>query len=905
MTAVVTDYQPSSFSQTAPMDWARFVGALFDPHDYVLVRPVETWTESDGRKQSHACYPLTRWQPAGLLAQKESWRSFQQIAEENRAKLFFGVCPRGGQDGQFDLSWQIRTVRALWADLDLCTVPEAMERCESAALPRPSVVVGSGNGVHLYWLLAEPFLIDDASPPPAVLTKWVDRGPDQKRMARKYIPGEDGQPIYLYLPGGKIRNPDCPWGELSPKARHVQDVLAGLAAKIGGDHTKDLARCLRLPGTLNRKDEHNGRQPVPCALVECDATRRYPFAQFDALALASPQRERREKVAAILLPTPAKLKSQKKRARFQALVNACNVANVGQRSELDFALFCWAVENGVEREELWQSVQHIGKCAERGREYFDLTLASAEEHVRQKIYAQTQAQIQAQSTSDGTGSPDPSPAESDGPDVVVEEGDGSSRAQASLPESVTDPHRLAQQWLRQCARHERPGDCAAYFRQSFLLWKDRRWNAIPDHEMRADLNRFIRHLLEDEIRSLPKDQANSENKKAVVIPAVTTKLVADVLAAIQSLVLVPQTVEQPSWRGADHPGRRNWIALRNGLLDLDAILAGSTPVLRPHTPLWFSTTCLPYDFDPAAGCPRWRAFLERNLGDDPGKQRLLQQWMGYLLPHDTSLQRFLVLVGEGANGKSVVCEVIHALLGEENVSTEPLEMFGDRFRLAGTLGKLANITAEVGELDKVAEGVLKAFVVGDPMSFEVKYKSAFTARPTARLILATNNVPHFSDKSDGLWRRMLLLPFTVQIPEAERNPALTKREYWIASGEMPGILNWALSGLVDLRHQEGKFSVPQSCQEAVDKVRVENNPARRFLLEGYREGNDGVFKATLYQDYARWCEQSGHHKLADIGFGREVRRTFPGVRDGKMARPSCSAVRENAWLGLEPRPRNS
>src|SRR5581483_7120619 len=167
-----------------------------------------------------------------------------------------------------------------------------------------------------------------------------------------------------------------------------------------------------------------------------------------------------------------------------------------------------------------------------------------------------------------------------------------------------------------------------------------------------------------------------------------------------------------------------------------------------------------------------------NLGDDAGKQRLLQQWAGYLLLQDTSLQRFLVMVGEGANGKSVACEVLIALLGEDNVSTEPLELFGDRFRLAETLGKLANITAEVGELDKVAEGILKAFVSGDLMSFEMKYKSAFKARPTARMMLATNNMPYFSNRSDGLWRRAMVLPFVVQIPEAEKNAEMTNREFW-------------------------------------------------------------------------------------------------------------------------------
>src|SRR2546423_12423351 len=114
--------------------------------------------------------------------------------------------------------------------------------------------------------------------------------------------------------------------------------------------------------------------------------------------------------------------------------------------------------------------------------------------------------------------------------------------------------------------------------------------------------------------------------------------------------------------------------------------------------------------------------------------------------HSTpAAQRLLFLVGEGANGKSVVLAGLHAMLGEDNVSTVPLEDFGKRFATAQTLGKLVNICPEVGELDRTAEGTLKAFVGGDRMTFERKGKDAFTARPTARLVLSTNNVLRVSD----------------------------------------------------------------------------------------------------------------------------------------------------------------
>jgi putative DNA primase/helicase len=330
-----------------------------------------------------------------------------------------------------------------------------------------------------------------------------------------------------------------------------------------------------------------------------------------------------------------------------------------------------------------------------------------------------------------------------------------------------------------------------------------------------------------------------------------------------------------------------------------AFLAGSENPLLPHDPLWFSPTCLPYSFDPKADCPKWKTFLHRNLAGDQGKVRLLQQWAGYLLLHDTTLQRFLMMIGDGANGKSVVCAVLTGLLGEDNVSTVPLEFFGERFRLNGTLGKLANIVSEVGELDKMAEGQVKAFVVGDLMEFEQKYKQPFKARPTARLTLAANNAPHFSDKTDGIWRRAILFPFTVQIPVHDQIAGMDKPEWWRDTGEMPGVFLWALAGLYDLR-QAKHFTIPDSCRQAAEKLRVESNPPRRFLLEHYHVGEGEVLKKDIYKEYGDWCMEMGHHAMAEIGFGREVYRLFPAVKDGKTQ--GTLGKRENCYQGLNRKP---
>src|SRR5262249_29774186 len=113
------------------------------------------------------------------------------------------------------------------------------------------------------------------------------------------------------------------------------------------------------------------------------------------------------------------------------------------------------------------------------------------------------------------------------------------------------------------------------------------------------------------------------------------------MQALAGEVLLPEGTPQPCWL-KDGPGHADFIAVENGILDVRALFAAREKVLLSHTPRWFSPVCLPYGFDPAARCPKWDAFLARNLRGDKDKVRLLQQFAGYLLLPDTSLQRLLM-----------------------------------------------------------------------------------------------------------------------------------------------------------------------------------------------------------------------------------------------------------------------
>jgi hypothetical protein len=306
----------------------EFLGAVFKPSDLALIRVIEVWTTADCKKKSR----IVRTQHLTVedLASPETWQRFLQIAERSKANLFFGVCPRTRPNA--DKARDIRLVRVLWADLDHCTPEEALRRCADAALPPPSVVVNSGHGVHLYWLLLEPYQIDD-------------------------------------------HEPNATSDALSLKAERIQAILKGISGAIAGDHCQDLARILRLPSTMNRKNQRNGEAPVPCELTQCEPARRYPLSVFEAFAAptAAP--------APTSAPEPrGPHLSPRHKQRLDELVREC--ATAADRSKADFALCAWAIENSIDQEVVWQQVQDVGKPEERGRGYFDLTWAAAEAKVK-------------------------------------------------------------------------------------------------------------------------------------------------------------------------------------------------------------------------------------------------------------------------------------------------------------------------------------------------------------------------------------------------------------------------------------------------------------------------------------------------------------------------------------------
>jgi P4 family phage/plasmid primase-like protien len=402
-------------------------------------------------------------------------------------------------------------------------------------------------------------------------------------------------------------------------------------------------------------------------------------------------------------------------------------------------------------------------------------------------------------------------------------------------------------------------------------------------------------------------QLEAQRGEVPLVPSITISMQNSVLNAMKEKITLNPALGMDAWVEDSQLEKfhvvkertRKLIALKNGLFDLQAFVEGKPigEVFLPHTPQWFSLTILPYDFSDQAPTPAtFLSALHLALEDDQQRIDLLQEWMGYLIYPGNPFQKFLAFEGDGGNGKSAFLAVITALLGFQNCSYVPMEMFGDRFAKTATIGKLVNISSDVGHLERTEEGLLKSFVGGDTIFFDRKNREPLSMVPTAKLLMAWNQRPQISDRSNGVWRRLVLIPWLYTIPEEKIVRGMDQWDYWAQSGEMPGIFLWALQGLLRLM-QNGRFTQSDKSREASEAYQIEQNSARAFLTECVEMGRDTEILGTreLYTNYRTWAEMEGRRPLSNIQFAKEVVRVFPKVTRFKAT--LCSD-RSWKWSGI-------
>ena len=326
------------------------------------------------------------------------------------------------------------------------------------------------------------------------------------------------------------------------------------------------------------------------------------------------------------------------------------------------------------------------------------------------------------------------------------------------------------------------------------------------------------------------------------------------------------------------------VNVRNGLYN---VLDGS---LKPHTTEYFSTVQINANFDPLAKCPQFLDFVSGILPES--EVPLMQEIFGYLLIPVNKAQKSFVFVGAPNAGKSTLLSIAQeVLLGSENVSNIPWQGLGERFNKAELFGKLANIFADLPSKSIDDGGIFKSLTGEDYLTAERKGKDPFNFRPYARLLFSCNEIPkNYADRTDGFYRRLLIVRFDKSVPQDKRDPNLRER----IAAERDGILSWALDGLRRLIANSYIFSETDRTRFELQRYRVESNSALMFLEEccEIKDGAECV-RESMFERYRDYCTQNGYKAMSQTNFNKELESSGNGI-----SRSVDKLGKRRTWRGV-------
>lgn len=331
-----------------------------------------------------------------------------------------------------------------------------------------------------------------------------------------------------------------------------------------------------------------------------------------------------------------------------------------------------------------------------------------------------------------------------------------------------------------------------------------------------------------------------------------------------------------------HPDLLN---VANGTIDL------RTGLLHDHDRSQFHTKLAPVTYDPQATAPAWQRFLLEIFAGDTDLIAYVQRAIGYTLTGHTGEQALFVTHGHGANGKSVLDNVRQALLGDYALKMDSATLAGsrrgggeassDRARLRGARMVTATETSDGMRFDSK---LIKELTGGDRIVARELYASEIEFTPIFKLWLTANTLPDFDGSDYAMRRRLKVIPFDVTIPAHQRIPDLDKR----LTRELPGILNWALTGARDW-YRDG-LSTCFAVDAATDRYGQDMDPVALFLDDGYHRNPNAVTSASeILAAYTDWARRHGEPELTSKALSNALRRH--GLR------PVRSKT-ERGWKGL-------
>lgn len=303
------------------------------------------------------------------------------------------------------------------------------------------------------------------------------------------------------------------------------------------------------------------------------------------------------------------------------------------------------------------------------------------------------------------------------------------------------------------------------------------------------------------------------------------------------------------------------INFQNGMLDVN------TMELLPHSPQYYSMNQIPHDF---------KNITKKDLEKYPYSQQFLKtslnipdidtlfQYMGICLTHTTVYQIFLLLKGEGANGKSLLIDMFNAVIGEQNISSLSMEKLTQRFFSSQLVFKLCNTCADISKVTIEDDAELKKIIGGDMIQTEFKGKDSFSFRPYAKMLFSANRFPHVNDRSNGFKRRLRVIEMNKNTKGKDiylKEKTLQELEFWVYM---------AVQGLKKVLVQHDVYESENS-KRVKENIHKESDSVYAFILDCLLpvEGMN-IKRSEMFKEYDKYCTKNERIRVKKKTFFEEM-----------------------------------
>ncbi len=329
------------------------------------------------------------------------------------------------------------------------------------------------------------------------------------------------------------------------------------------------------------------------------------------------------------------------------------------------------------------------------------------------------------------------------------------------------------------------------------------------------------------------------------------------------------------------------INLKNGLYDL------KEDKFKPHTPKLLSTVQIPVNYDPNAECPRIDKFLSEIVSEED--KPVLLEWIGYSMIPNNRMQKSVMLLGSGSNGKSVFLNLLTDFIGLKNTAGESLEdLEKDKYSTSNLYGKLLNVFPVITSSSIYNSSVFKTLTGNEKkVKGEKKYQPSFYFNNTARLIFSANILPPVKNDGRAFYRRWILIEFPNRFDGKNADENLIDK--LTTERELSGLLNKAIMALQGLL-ERGEFSYHKSIEEIERMYRLKSDTVGTFADECVKMSAKDTLKAVVYDSYVKWCNKNGEKPVSNAMFGKKFKAL--GYESFKASTADSSGKRGYYWEGI-------